>query len=141
MDMSDLFNPNVERLKAKGDVKGLIKLLKDKKDWSARLGAAEALGDIGDATAVKPLIQALKDENSDVRMGVAWALGKIPDTTAVEFLIQALKDENRGVRSEAARALRDIRDTRAVEPLIQALKDIGVEAAEALINIGDERAV
>ena len=42
-----------------------------------RREAAEALVKIGDKRAVEPLIQALKDEDSDVRGGAARALGKI----------------------------------------------------------------
>ncbi|MDH7485547.1 MAG: HEAT repeat domain-containing protein [Anaerolineae bacterium] len=34
-----------------------------------RRGAAEALGMIGDARAVEPLIAALRDEDSGVRLG------------------------------------------------------------------------
>ena len=39
--------PNVEKLKAKGNVKGLIKALDYKKDASVRRAAAKALGKSG----------------------------------------------------------------------------------------------
>jgi HEAT repeat protein len=107
--------------------------------------AAGALGEIGDARAVEPLIAALKDKNSGIRYGAAGALGEIGDARAVEPLIAALKDKHPVVRETAAEALGEIGDARAVEPLIAALKDKGPgvleKAAEALGEIGDARAV
>jgi len=47
-------------MKAKRDVKGLIKALNYKKDDSVRRKAAWALGLIGDKRAVKPLIRRPK---------------------------------------------------------------------------------
>ncbi len=136
-----LFKPNVERLREKKNVKGLIKALRHK-DWHVREEAAWALGGIGDARAVEPLIQALMDEYSVVRKGAAWAFGKIGDKRAVKHLIKALKDENSDVREKAAEALGKIGDTRAVEHLFQALKDdkdwdVRGKAAEALGEIGE----
>ena len=55
--------PNVEKLKSKKDVKGLIKALQYGEDWQIRKDAAEAIGDIGDAKAVDPIIQVLNDES------------------------------------------------------------------------------
>jgi hypothetical protein len=70
--------------------------------------AAIALGQINDTRAVEPLIQALKDNDSNVRYGAAIALGQINDTRAVEPLIQALKDNDSNVRYGAATALGQI---------------------------------
>ncbi|MCD6215119.1 MAG: HEAT repeat domain-containing protein, partial [Candidatus Desulfofervidus sp.] len=161
-----LFKPNVERLREKKDVKGLIKALRHE---DVRKEAAEALVNIGEP-AVEPLIQALKDEYSDVREEAARALGRIGDKRAVEPLINALKDEDSDVRMEAAEALDQMGwkpgyvtekayylvakkewdeavklGEPAVEPLINALKDeassVRWGAAGALGEIGDERAV
>ena len=55
-----LFGPNVEKLKAKGDIKGLIKLLNYTKDERVLFSAMQALVDIGEP-AVEPLIAALDD--------------------------------------------------------------------------------
>ena len=141
-----LFKPNIEKMKAKGDVEGLIKALKHK-DVRVRGGAAFALERLGwkpgddiekaryliakrewddlaglGGPAVESLIQALKDEDRDVQTGAAEALRKIGEP-AVEPLIKALKDENSDVRGVAAECLGEIGDARAVEPFIQALKD------------------
>lgn len=61
-----------------------------------RQAAASALGEIGDARAVEPLIQTLEDRDSLVAGKAAQALGRIGDARAVEPLIQALKDGDRG---------------------------------------------
>ncbi|MBZ0298291.1 MAG: HEAT repeat domain-containing protein [Anaerolineae bacterium] len=118
--------------------------LKDE-NHHARENAAIALGRIGDARAVAPLVVALKDKNGDVRSSAASALGGIRDTRTIEPLIDALKDADWTVRSSAAYALGEIRDVRAVEPLITALKDedddVRRSAADALGEIADMRAV
>ncbi len=110
-----------------------------------RESAAGALGKIGDARAVEPLIKALRDDNEDVCSSAAEALGQIGDARAVEPLINALRDNKRWVRQHAADALGQIGDARAVEPLINALGDnerwVCQHAAEALGVIGDARAV
>ena len=89
--------------------------------YIVRSGAAEALGKIGDARAVEPLIQALKDRDYDVRGKAAEALGKIGDARAVEPLIQALKDEY--AQPAAIESLGKI-GAPAVEPLIQYLVSV-----------------
>ena len=115
-------------------------------DPHSRMQAADALGQINDVRAVKPLIVVLEDENSSGRTQAlaAGALVRI-GTPAVEPLIAALKDENPLVRLQAAGALGQIKDVRAVEPLIGALKDenpiVRMQAADALGQIEDVRAV
>src|SRR5450756_828303 len=86
--------PNVEKLKAKGDIPGLIKALGYGKDWGVRNAAAGALGQIGDARAVGPLIAALKDQDSNVRRAAAGALVEI-SAPSVMPLIAALGDPTR----------------------------------------------
>ena len=71
----------------------------------ARLGAAWALGDIGDLRAVGPLIIAMKDEDNVVRQNSADALGKFHDARSIPVLIQALKDSFMPVRRNAASSL------------------------------------
>ena len=58
--------PNIEKLKTRKNIKGLIKALKDK-DENVRYYAAKALGWIGDSRAVEPLIEILRDEEKWVR--------------------------------------------------------------------------
>ena len=56
-------------------VEMLINALKDKK-CPIRSNAAEALGEIGDTRAVKPLIKALTDEDSEIQKIATKALKK-----------------------------------------------------------------
>lgn len=111
--------PDIEKLKAKGDVDGLIKALEYQEDSQVRAEAACALAELFweleeiDASTVESLIAALRDKDEDVRAVTAGALhgarflslvGEI-SAPAVESLIAFLKDEDWIVREAAARAL------------------------------------
>ncbi len=141
--------PDIEKMKARRDVKGLIKALTSPKTGNIRYKAAQYLGFIGDLRAVEPLISALKDREPLVGVFSAEALGDIGDPRAVEPLIVALKNGSFELRERAAEALGKIGDPRAVEPLTVALKDsyrggyrdVGAKAATALGKIGDPRAM
>jgi len=108
----------------------LIKILEDAnrtRRWRARFRTqiwfvAQILGKIGDARAVDPLIEALKnDEYSEVQQSAAEALGKIGDARAVHPLIAALKEPVTSWR--AAEALGRIGEA-AMGPLTTALEKI-----------------
>ena len=128
----------------------LVWALRDS-DQSVRCVAAWALGDLGDARGVEPLIAGLKDENLEARragahvltegmQGVRWhaveARGKLGDRRAVEPLIEVLKDGSGLVRLNAVEALGELGDPRAVEPLKALLgekdADVRKAATEAL---------
>jgi HEAT repeat protein len=125
--------PDIEKLKAKGDIRGLIKAGKNNKQ---REKVVEALGQIG-APAVEPLIAALTRKNrwGGVAAGAAQALGEIGDPRAVEPLIGTLVGDKRcfavgpamsgfdtWLSVIAATALGKIGDPRAVEPLVATLQ-------------------
>lgn len=57
-----------------------------------RLGAANALGRIGDARALEPLIRSLNYPDIMARGEAAEALGRIGDPRAVDPLVSCLKD-------------------------------------------------
>ena len=132
--------PNIEKLKAKRDVKGLVKALRYPKDTSVCKKAAEALGELGDIGAVKPLIIALKDVEIDVRKAAVEALAQIADIRTVQPLIEILQDVNNSLQRAAAEALGQIGDAHAIDPLITALKAIDPTlrkvAADSLEKIG-----
>ncbi len=132
--------PNVEKLKEKKDVKGLINALGYGKDYKVRSAAAQALGEIRDHHAVEPLITALKDKNNDVCTDAARALGEIGDPRAEDGLIAAINSISRYTRTAAVEALGRIGDLRAVEPLVTTLGDVAGNvrdaAAKALGNLG-----
>jgi len=113
---------SIVKMKTGRDVRGLIRLLSHN-DPDIQYEAAEALGNIGDATAVEPLISALKNgEISGVRWKAAEALAMI-GPPSVDSLIDALQHPDGDVRWKAAIALGEIRDPRAVNPLIRCLSD------------------
>ncbi len=128
--------PNVEKMKARRYVKGLIKALGYPNDDKIRSGAARALGEIGDVSAVEPLITALKDGNWDVCLAAAEALLQIGDPFAtepvVDELILRLKDPPSSIerktsewdyRQQAARILLRLYETQlALHPRIVAVK-------------------
>lgn len=153
--------PEVYDLKAKRDVRGLIKALQYKGNQDIRMRAATALGEIGDLTAVAPLIRALADDQGFWRLqalGPISALAEVGNVQqkarealvkigkpAVQALVAALNDRNDQRRVAAAHALGGIADACAVEPLIAALRDqvcfVRTAAAVALGEIGDARAL
>lgn len=137
--------PNVRKLKAKGNIKGLVQALNYQKDATVRKAAAVALEQIGDERAVKPLIDALRwagDGTGDVRAAAIEALAQL-GSCAVEPLITVL-GHHHSPRREATNALVRL-GSYAVEPLVATLKSGGFlereHAAEALGQIGDKRAV
>jgi hypothetical protein len=85
-----------------------IEALKDK-NWDVRQSAADALGNIGDASAVPALIEALKDENKGVRGNAAGALGKIGDSVTLPRKILAASKLSAQERLKVLAALRRIR--------------------------------
>ena len=116
----------------------------------ARIGAADALGMIGDPRAVIPLSAALRDPDKDLRQHIAIALGRIGGPRAMKRLITSLHDSD--VRGNAAMSLSLI-GVPAIEVLIVALHDpdhdirwavafalmgIGTPAVEPLISILDD---
>ena len=138
--------PNVEQLKAKRNVKGLVKALLYRKDAGVRESAAAALESLGwqpdtggagaaywavkhqwdkcieiGAPAVKPLLVALQDKEASVRWAAAGALGQIGDAGAVSSLVAALEDADAEVRGAAVQALTRI-GAPAVGQLIALLK-------------------
>src|SRR5450759_4000292 len=108
--------PDLDKLKAKGDVPGLTKVFVTRRDEAVRKAAARVLVQIG-APAVEPLIAAL-NVNAPYTTIIAEALGQIGEP-AVKPLLAALMEPNRHVpKAPALMALGLTGDARRVEPLI-----------------------
>jgi HEAT repeat protein len=122
MGLFEPVEPDVVRLKAARNLKGLVRALKYPKRAEVRSRAAEALGDLGDETATEALIVALADEDRFVRKMAATAFTKLRDPRAIEPLIDALADGDPFVREKAAEALGFLGDQRAIEPLEHLVK-------------------
>ena len=126
-------------------VEPLISALKDG-NATATIAVAMALGAIGDARAVAPLIAVLTDAGKDrqSRRAAGVGLSRIGDARAIEPIIATvttdLADPSLSVRMTAVMLLGWTGDPRAVEPLTAALNDVNEsvrqQAAEALERIG-----
>jgi len=93
-------------------VSNLLPLLRDKKPL-VRREAAYALGKVGNATAINPLLQILqKDKVLEVRNAAIIALGEIGDVSAVSELIKFLQRKPQAkeefTRRSAARSVGQI---------------------------------
>ena len=143
--------PDVEKLKARRDVQGLIDALGYNKGTresaDVRYYAAEVLGLIGDRRAVEPLLGVLWDDSLDVRWVAAEGLGRLRDPRAVEPLGELLKAHLAYADDSFARLLQGIiaalgrlGDRRAVQPLLAVFESLDEnlrhEAADALDQVG-----
>lgn len=130
---------NLEEI-GKPAVKKLCEALNDE-FWTVRFGAAEALGLIGDNTAVPELLQYLKDEDHEFRAKVALCLGQLKDSRATKGLIELLFDELDEAREQAAYAIGKIGDKSATNALMKAINDastyVRASVATAMGEIGD----
>lgn len=110
-----------------------------------REGAAWALGNLRDTTAVGPLVTGLDDTSAVVRRTVLASLQYLWTDAAREAALASLHDTDEEVVYVAAQLLGFHRTTEAVPELIEALHDssLGVrtESARALGLIGDTAAV
>lgn len=86
-------------------VEPLISALRDMNS-EVRKNAAEALGQMGDARAIEPLIKILRDDNdTNARKIAIEALGNIHDARAVEPLLGSLSDRRTVIQNASFDAL------------------------------------
>ncbi len=85
-----------------------------------RRRAALAVGRVGLAEGVEPLIARLADPEPEVRQMAAFALGLIGDPAATNALVESLRDASPKVQGRAARALARIGAT-ATAPAVGAM--------------------
>jgi len=112
---------------------------------SIRQRAIDALGEIGQANAVNPLIACLRtDSATEVRAAAARALGALGFATALQALEGALDDEFT-VRCRAIVAMGEIKDKSVLPALLAMLRDpvgeIRYHAAMALGELGHKNAM
>lgn len=73
-----LFKPNVDKLKKRQDISGLVKALEYEKNAKVRSQSAEALGQLGSASAKNALTKALlNDPEEMVRSAAAFGLRRL----------------------------------------------------------------
>ena len=130
--------PNIKKLKAKGDVIGLINALCFQRDRSIRRDAAEALlainlqldDEVDHQQVIEDLILVLNINTAAVRKAAEGILVKL-GIYAVDPLLDALRDEDPLRRVSAARAL-----SRMDVPLENTV--LSVKIGEALIIAMDD---
>lgn len=85
----------VQELVTIGDaaVPALNEALNPRRSWLTNYRAAEALGQIGDGRATGPLIEALRNSNSNVRWGAVRALAAIGDARALLELRRVVRED------------------------------------------------
>lgn len=94
----------------------LLRLLSDAQA-RVRRRAALAVGRVGLASGVGPLVTLLGDTEPEVRQMAAFALGLVGDRQGRDPLVMALGDESLLVRASAAEALGLIGDPAAAAPV------------------------
>jgi HEAT repeat protein len=150
MALFGLLKPNIEKLKARRDVAGLIQALewieKDEKvgisaalalgeikdpqavdalvPWllssRRRPAAAQALGVVGDLRAMEPLLSALINCRESADGPVTAALAKF-GAPGIEVMLGLLQGQNDALKRAAARAFGNLKESRGVQPLVAAL--------------------
>jgi HEAT repeat protein len=143
----------IERLRIRGEVEKLIKLL-SAKNPKIRALVAEALGDFEREDVIDALLQALKDEDQHVRWNAAksllyiskdkierlveefyrsdsvyqkisliWIFGRVGDRKASKAVLHAFGSADRYLRRASAIAMGRIADPKFVQPLLVGAKD------------------
>jgi len=117
----------------------------DDNDHAVSAVAINALGRLGDASALEHLKKAFKSDDDMIRMSAVQAIAMLKHEDVVSLLIDALKDTSSFVRSAAAYDLGIVGNRNAVEPLIERLGDADEKtvyvAIGALGRLKDPRAV
>lgn len=114
--------------------------------WEDRKQACEALGQTGDAVAVKPLLQAAEDPDVLVREAACMALGELGEKEAATAISQLIpREPEPRVRIAAIHALAQLQNPEAVNVLIDLLSDhdhaIRLAACKALGPAGNPSAL
>ncbi len=132
--------PNVEKMKAKGDIKGLVKALTYEKDQTICQQAANALASIG-MPAVEPLVAALQDKDQKLREAAVQVLDKLGwqapngQLEAYYWVTKQQWDKCVEIGSPAVLPLIEALERgHAAESVVTTLSRIGVPAIEPLIN-------
>lgn len=98
----------------RGDVDRLLDLLSST-DRIARLAAAQDLGALRSARAVKPLVRCLQANDELLQVSALKALAKIGDNSSIpDVYLAAIEGASAGVRATAAETLAALGDRRAV---------------------------
>ncbi|PWR75032.1 HEAT repeat domain-containing protein [Methanospirillum stamsii] len=134
--MKQIFKPNPERMRLKGDLKGLLKLLDSKYDNSLRSEVILALGRMQTPAAVDFLILLFQDPDPAIRAAASNALIHI-GVDALDPLISSLStcDEQTARMVHITLAEMDSVAAREIVRKIPFLQGIGYERAGFVLNL------
>ncbi|MCP4155177.1 MAG: HEAT repeat domain-containing protein [bacterium] len=112
-------------------------------DYQERIQAAKRLKKIKDKSSLKPLINAMwEEENGDVRYHILLAIVALKDPETVKIVSQKLRDKDPEIRLNAAWILKWLGDKKAVQPLLKSITDQDESVQEAvtgaLVKLGDK---
>ena len=132
-------------LKAKEAVPELIKALKHRVS-TVRIAASQALGVIGDAEAVDPLLDILGDSEADVKKSAVDALINFNENKIPPKVTPLLNDPEEYVRAAAIKLLSEKLDPKTASAVREALKkdksdNVRLLAVKTLGGIKDKNAV
>ena len=99
-------NTKIEKWEKSGNIDKLIAALDERSEYT-RENAAKALGRIGDAEAMWPLLEALNDRNEYVRIAAAKSLVKLGEP-ANKPLFDLLANDDDATRLAALVGLREL---------------------------------
>ncbi len=102
-------------------VAALTGVLADDSEKDVRMTAAQSLGELGDESAVRPLLDALNDTDVSVRESAALALANFEGRDVAEALMILLKENTISVQIAATEALGQIGSVEAVAPISELL--------------------
>lgn len=140
----------LEKLADKRSVPALIDTLRYE-EWQrdypilggVRAAAARALGNIGDPSAIEPLISSLEDPDIDVRISALKSLSRFRDKRAVDAVERYLNDPIEDIRKNALITLAELDPEKGLRQALAALNDrswvVRKAAARVIRNLGDER--
>ena len=91
----------------------LLRTMEEDPKTYPRMGAAFALGEIGDPSAAAELVRATRDPEPDVRAHAVQALGKLAVPMSAPVVMTLARDPDEEVRKQVCRALGRLRDPRS----------------------------
>jgi len=133
--MKSIFKQNPERMRLKGDLDGLLRLLDDKNDNSLRKDAILALGRMKTPVAVDEMIRLFQDSDPVIRTAASNALNLI-GKEAMDPLISSLSTSDDQTARMVHATLISMGDDAAREIVknISVLQGIGFERAGFVLN-------
>ena len=109
------------KLQARAEIEAVAQQLRHPDSW-VRMGAAHALGEIGDTAAVAFLMEALDDTSYSVINAAMVGLGRLRAARAYDRLVELTGSDNRHVRKHAAMALGELGNP-AARPVLRKLAE------------------